>query len=363
MKQFNLKKFEKYLSSLYGGKVKILSFEGLGKKVKRKKQLKEFGYGKPYFLTFTIKGRKYSTVFQTMKPDSFGHENVWDRAQNIIFAYLTYNKLPKHAKSLDAGIITKDGNFRSLSNLQEFFILVERVKGREYFHDLEEIVKKGSLEELDLERCKALSHYLAKIHSRRKNAPSLYVRRIRELIGHGECIMGLLDNYPEKLDFTSWDELLKIEKLCVDWRWKIKRKTYRLCQVHGDFHPWNILFQEGVKFRVLDRSRGEWGEAADDLSSLTINYLFFPLQAFGKVNEPFKTLFRIFIEEYLRKTGDEEVLKVIQPFYAWRGLVLANPIWYPTLTFEVRRKILNFILNVLSSDEFDFKNVESYFTS
>lgn len=28
---------------------------------------------------------------------------------------------------------------------------------------------------------------------------------------------------------------------------------------------------------MLDQSRGEWGEAADDVSSMTINYLFFGL--------------------------------------------------------------------------------------
>ena len=35
--------------------------------------------------------------------------------------------------------------------------------------------------------------------------------------------------------------------------------------MHGDFHPWNLLFREGVEFSVLDRSRGEWGEPADDV--------------------------------------------------------------------------------------------------
>jgi aminoglycoside phosphotransferase family enzyme len=32
---------------------------------------------------------------------------------------------------------------------------------------------------------------------------------------------------------------------------------------------------------------------------------------------------------YLKKTGDSEILEVVQPFYAWRALVVASPIWYP----------------------------------
>ena len=57
------------------------------------------------------------------------------------------------------------------------------------------------------------------------------------------------------------------------------------------------------------------------------------------------------MKNYLLKTGDDELLKIIQPFYAWRGLVVASPIWYPNLTYDVRRKVFNFISNILDSDE------------
>lgn len=65
--------------------------------------------------------------------------------------------------------------------------------------------------------------------------------------------------------------------------------------------------------------------------------------------------------EKLRKyPRDEEMLTVIQPYYAWRGLVVASPIWYPNLPLGVRKKLFNFIRNVLSADCFDLKNVNSY---
>jgi len=54
------------------------------------------------------------------------------------------------------------------------------------------------------------------------------------------------------------------------------------------------------------------------------------------------------------------LLEVIQPFYAWRSLVLANPIWYPTLSSDNRRRFFNFTHAVLDSDRFDVKAVNSY---
>jgi hypothetical protein len=71
-------------------------------------------------------------------------------------------------------------------------------------------------------------------------------------------------------------------------------------------------------------------------------------------------LYDLFFEVYLEKTGDYELLEVIQPFYAFRGLVIASPIWYPNISLETRRKLFNFIRNVLDADGFDYRGVAKY---
>jgi aminoglycoside phosphotransferase (APT) family kinase protein len=146
----------------------------------------------------------------------------------------------------------------------------------------------------------------------------------------------------------------------VDWRWRLKCRTHRLRQVHGDFHPWNILFGEGTDFVLLDRSRGEWGDPADDVSCLTMNYLFFSLQRSGRLNQNFESLFLRFWERYLAKSRDQEMLEVVAPFFAFRGLVMAHPVWYPNLPEDVRRKLFNFIKSVLDRERFDPSEVNHY---
>jgi hypothetical protein len=359
---------EAYLSSVFGEDVDVVYVDELGKEKKWKRleedktsDLKGFGYGTPYLIVLNISGRMKKIVLETMRTDGgFGHDYFSDRAEILLWQHSAFNKLPKHVCSVDVGAFTKRQSLKSVGDCDEFFIVTEFVEGNLYHEDLDRLKKFKQLEPMDLERCRALSDYLVKIHKVKNSRTQLYVRRIRDLVGHGECIMGLMDSYPTGLDFISREDLVNIEKRCVEWRWKLKRFTHRLAQVHGDYHPWNILFHKDTDFIVLDRSRGEWGEAADDVSAMTINYLFYSLQTYGSLTKSFETLFNLFWKDYLDKTGDEEILSVIQPFFAWRGLVVASPVWYPNLPDHVRTKLFNFIRNVLETEELDLKNVNSY---
>jgi aminoglycoside phosphotransferase family enzyme len=362
MMQLQINAVENYLEVLYGSSkvTKIGELGGIPVEVEEGK--KGFGYGKPYLIEFESGGKKHSVVLSSMRVQKgFGHDHFSDRAQILIWQNSVFNNLPEHVKSLDVGYFTHEGELYSSGKAEEYFILMEKIEGKEYFIDLERIKKDGKLTTLDRVRTRALSSYLARIHANKHDDRELYLRKIRDLVGHGECIMGLMDSYPENLDFVRQIDLCAIEKKCVDWRYKIKGNTSRLCMTHGDFHPWNIMFREGADFTVLDRSRGEWGEAADDVSSITMNYLFYSLQKYGQLKGPFKEMFDLFFNNYIEKTGDMELLRVIQPFYVFRSVVVASPIWYPNLDPIVRTKIFNFINNILDSEEFDYKNVNSYF--
>lgn len=347
---------ERYLEAVTGAPVSVLSMKPLG----GGEDVKGYGYGVPVKVDFTTEGRGRRTiVLHTMSPGPFGHEHMADRAAELIWDHQAFNRLPRHVRSLDVCGFEPGGRLVSVGDVEEFCLVTEYLEGESYAHDVERLRDTGQLNDLDLKRADALCDYLVEIHRVAGTDAGLYVRRIRELVGGGECIMGLADSYPEH-PLIQPALLEKIEHLCLAWRWRIKQCGRRLRQVHGDFHPWNILFREGTEFSLLDRSRGEYGEPVDDVTSLTLNYLFFSLQRSERLEGAFETLFLRFWNRYLEQSGDREMLRVAAPFFAFRGLVMASPVWYPTLADGVRRKLLSFIVAVLESDSFRPEEANRY---
>lgn len=355
----NEERVRAYLESRLGGPIRIVGLSLLGGHDTA--DVKEFGYGTPVKIDYERFGKRRSAVLETVTPGRFGHEHMADRAQIVLWSHDAFNRLPRHVRSLDVGGFRSNGRLVSVGDVEEFFILNDYVPGDGYFHDLERLRDGGVLRDLDAARADALCDYLVRIHRVSGSNPELYVRRLRELVGHHECITGILDAYPAAADPFSADVLEDIEHACVRWRWRLKPMTHRLKQIHGDFHPWNILFQHDTAFTVLDRSRGEWGDPADDVACLTMNYLFFSLQRSGRLEGAFESLFARFWRRYLHESGDQELLRVVAPFFAFRGLVVANPLWYPTLPVTVRRRLLTFVRAVLAAPSFDPMRVNDYF--
>ena len=356
MAELSRPEIERYLKSVVGPSASILNVKVLGES--KEKDIKGYGYGTPVQIDYVCAGKQHCAVLHTISPGPFGHEHMADRAQMLLWDHSAFNRLPRHVRSLDVGAFRRDGSTISLGDAEEFFELTEYAEGRGYFEDLSRMRDDSTLTDMDVAQADALCDYLVEIHRVQGDNPDLYVRRIRELVGHSECIMGLIDSYPTVQDDPAL--LKQIEQHCVDWRWRLKDRVHRLRQVHGDFHPWNILFREGSDFVLLDRSRGEWGDPADDVTCLTMNYLFFSLQRSGRLDGNLQSLFERFWNRYLTKSGDTEMLQVVAPFFAFRGLVIAHPIWYPNLREDVRQKLFNFIHAVLDRNVFDPGEVNHY---
>jgi Ser/Thr protein kinase RdoA (MazF antagonist) len=353
-----------YLGATLGTTVEIVAFRRLGE-ADTASDPKHFGYGVPFEVECRVDGvTRQFVVSRTRPAQGFGHDYPADRAWQALYGHAAYNSFPRHVRSLDVGFIRASGELVSAADARDFFQLVEKADGTLYWHDLDHLLHGAPLAARDEARTEALARFLAGAHAVKRDEPVLYERRIRELLGHGECVMGILDSYPHPYALFPPAACEELERHLVTWRWRLRSRTHRLSRVHGDFHPWNLLFRAGTDFSVLDRSRGEWGEPADDVAALAANYLFFGIRTSEVrsergVAEPFRRLFHHFLSAYVAGSGDAEVLGTLPPFLAFRLLVLAHPRWYPTLTDAVRTELLGLAQSVVLSTHLDPADLSS----
>jgi len=340
-------KVQEYLKKQFGTEVKLLGMDKLGKGL----------HGAGYLVRYRTADGEQSLIMKTLFPSGFGHEHYSDRAKVLLLAHDAYNRMQKHIRSIDV-VGESDEGLISVRDAREFYLFMEEAQGKTYFQEMDEILERGCLTDRDKKRVQLLAQFLADIHSNAyegEDREVLYRRRIRELIGHGECIMGVIDAY-DSPEFIADGELIDYAQKAVLWWGKLRDRSERLCMVHGDFHPGNIRFQ-GDDFTVLDRSRGPWGERADDVSCLGINFVYYALKHTGRFEGPFEELFKLFFDQYFEKTQDRGLFEALQPFFAFRILVIANPRFYPNDSAEIKRTLLHFGRLLLDLDTFEVEEI------
>jgi hypothetical protein len=323
-------------------------------------ELKQIGYGVPLLVQYRVGSgepgttpRAAQAVFRTQAPNWFGHDRRSDRACLSLLANDTYGAQPRHIQVQDVGAIRGD-ELVSLRDAGEFYLVTSYVEGHLYADDLRRIGGSEYATGTDLARARALAKHLTELHTPLADGRDVYVRAVRDLVGSGEGIFGIVDSYPA--DFERQDLLRAIEHHAIDWRARlVARHAATVCRTHGDYHPYNVLFREGIDFTLLDASRGGAGDAADDVAAMLINYLFYGMRAPSAWGRGFGALFRTFVAEY----EADDVFERIPPFFAWRALVLASPAWYPDVAPDIRHALLESAVAWLDGAPFDPSSIDA----
>lgn len=350
---------KKYLEAKEGVPVKILEYKKLG----------SGWHGTGYRVKFKIQSSKSKikikeVVLRTLMPANFSHDWLSDRAKVFVLQHELANEIPDHVGSFDVSGYTKKNELVSLGDVKEFFQAVEVARGTSYSQDFQRIMESGRLTDMDLRKAIMLSDYLVHLHGKKfKGSPeelrSIRRRHTRDALGHGEMMLGVIDTYPDRVSFITKEKLTDLICKAARFREKIKDIPFTPCRMHGDFHPGNVLF-DGKKMSVLDASREVWGDPADDVTTMAINYIWFAVMQAGGFDGPFAKLFKAFWDNYFKKGGSRLILKTAGIFFAFRGVVVAHPVFYSLQSDIVRKKIIRFVDRVLSEASFDPKKISGY---
>ncbi|HEU0035822.1 MAG TPA: phosphotransferase [Kofleriaceae bacterium] len=345
-------RLREHLARLYPG-YELLAIEGLAPDsgATTGATAKAAGYGLPVRVTLAAAdGKRLELVWRVASSDEFGHDRRADRAANMLLAFDDFPRIPRHVEAIDVGAMSPTGDLISIRDGGELYLITTYAPGTIYADDLRRVATRARTEPLDVARVEILAGYLADLHTPIRD-PLRYRRAIRDLVGHGEGIFGMIDGFPA-IAGAPLERLRAIETRCVEWRWRLREHESRLARTHGDFHPFNVVFDEGTHFTLLDASRGGCGEPADDLTAMAINFVLFSLDA-PTAWRGLGPLWHRFWDTYLQRTGDRVLLSVVPPFFAWRALVVCNPRFYPNLSPKGRDRLLGLAEAALDTRHFD----------
>jgi hypothetical protein len=320
---------------------------------------KAAGYGLPVRITIDDAGVRRELVWRVASANEFGHDRRADRAAAMVQAFDDFAQMPQHVRAVDIGVV-RGGELVSTRGGGEHYLITTYAPGAIYADDLRRIADERIATPRDVDRVDVLARYLAALHTPITPPGSRYRRAIRDLVGSGEGIFGIIDGYPPDVPGAPIERLQAIEARCAEWRWRLRGRDHRLTRTHGDFHPFNIVF-DGDTPILLDASRGGCGDPADDVTALAINFVVFALDAPGAWRHGLGVLWRHLWHCYRVERDDADLLAVAPPFLAWRALVVANPAFYPKMSPAARDKLLGFAADVLDEHALDPASAEELF--
>ena len=325
---------------------------------------KAAGYGQPVRIVLAdVRGRRRALVWRTATANEFGHDRRADRVAAQVQAYEDFAHIPEHIAGLDLGFVVGDGALQSIRDAGEPYLITTYAEGTIYAEDLRRIARERRVSDRDLHRLDALVDCAASLHVPIAGDGAVaYRRAIRDLVGSGEGIFGIVDGYPEDTPAANRSRLKEIEERCASWRWRLRERHERLTRTHGDFHPFNIVFDDDDEPTLLDASRGACGDPADDVTALAINFLLFAIDEPGAWRHGLGVLWHRWWTEYAVRRDDPDLRVVAPPFFAWRTLVVCNPRFYPRLSARGRDRLLVFAEDALDQHDLDPRAAEELFT-
>lgn len=317
----------KYLSNHFNKKILIKEIHKLGAGC----------HGTAYKATSTD---NESFILKQFNIDGRNMEFIEDRIKESLLIKRTSSEMENHVKTHSIAEV-EDASIKEISQ-NEPIIIMEEVKGAEYFSELADIAKSKKLTQTNKNHISIIAQYLANIHSKKK-PQKLYHRYLKDWFGYG-----ILELTNELQQSMSKNKLFDLKKEFLLWEDRISRLNNRCKMIHGEFFPGTIHFDKDV-FHTYDMRRIGAGEPADDVGSMLFNYYSFSIMEFGKVIPCFAEAAELFLSTYIKESNDNKIVDVLPCFMAYRCLILTNPSIVPMS--KENRKVMQDLLQFLVKEK------------
>lgn len=346
--KLNLKKLSKIIEEKTGKNIKIEKIEKIGS-----------GYHSDGF-KLSLKNSDEKFFLKKIKSHDLGFEYPERKIASILLSHSMAKKNGLSPKPLGAILLNENNfyNVPSVNEKTEIFHIQEFKSGKSYWQMLLEKRGKNKVCEKDKKEILLIVELLSKIHSKkyfsksieRKN--SVYNSSLRDILSHPELALMFMHDFPSNDPVLPQQKHSEYIGLMLNTMHKWKNKHNRLSGLHGDFWGTNVFFKENRSVFAIDYSRIPWGDPGIDVGWWLAQYLWFFHET---KNTYFRDLGKLFLNEYIKKTGDKEIKKGSSIPMGYLGVVYITPKFHPNITHNLRKRFLNNIRLILQKNEFFWK--------
>ncbi len=321
-------------------------------------QLVGSGYHSEGYKIITKDGNCY--FVKKIKSEDLGFEFPERKVNSLLVSHgMLKRHMNSHPNSI--GIAIKNQSLKFLPEINDktevYHFQEYGGEGKNYLEILNSKQNKNELDSIDKEEIEQLVDFVAKIHSvkhpsqDKRKLTAVYNDWLRSVIGHPEYLLQLLHAIGEDSPALKPKDQGKYLALMLENMHYFKNKPERVVALHGDFWGANAFFRQDGTLFMIDYSRMPWGDAGFDIGFWISVYLM----GYHKDKERskyFRKLGEYFLDKYIEKTGDKEVLNTMVYSLGLVAAMYASPTWVPGIDSDVRIKYFNHVCEMLKRKEF-----------
>jgi len=336
-------KAEKLLSTALKKQVRVKEIRLIGS-----------GYHSDGYKITTSDNKHY--FIKQVKSHDLGFEFPGRKLSSLALSHSMNTRVKAFPRSI--GVIAENKELESIPEITDdtvFYNIQEYGgDGKNYLQIIEERKTRKHMGKDDIDELKQVVDFIVKIHKikhpskDKKQLNAVYNDYLRNVIGHQEYTLQLLHAFPKDAPILSPKQQADYMGLLLEQMHYWKDRSDRMTALHGDFWAANAILS-GKKIYFVDYSRMPWGDPAMDIGFWTSLYVF---MWHNTKNDYYKELNDKFLELYIDKTGDKEILKAISYPFGLVGIMYVHPTWVPGILPEVRKSFYEHVVAILKRKEF-----------
>jgi thiamine kinase-like enzyme len=267
------------------------------------------------------------------------------KKEDVIVKILSQKLSSKNLPNKDTPFQVKHIATGTVNSENISYEVLDFIPGRAFSKTLKEVHLSGELSNNVVKQTLKISDYLADIYNQSsKSDKVVYVRETCNFITYTKKQINFLRSHES---YNKYNKSVKIIDNSLDKLLKDSINREKVCLVHNDFHPNNIIFN-GSDLHTIDKIGRLYGDQLVDISAVTLFYIWNELRS-DIESRPFLKLHNLFMDNYVNKTKNN-MFGSLPIFYGSKSVMLIYNSELMKLNTQLNKPLLNIVCKSINED-------------